>query len=59
MKNPKPGDSDFLGRDKDGLYIHASNYQEVRDKMNGHSQYTLRDKLNRIPKWIRRIFNAL
>ena len=59
MKNPKPGDSHFLEQDKDGLYIHASNYQQVKDKMRSFFHHDQIEKLNKIPKWIRKIFNAL
>ena len=59
MKNPKPGDSNLLEQDKDGLYIHASNYQQVKDKMGSFFHHDRIEKLDKIPKWIRKIFNAL
>ena len=49
----------LLEKDKDGLYIHASNYQEVKDKMGSFFHHDRIEKLDKIPKWIRKIFNAL
>ena len=46
-------------KDKYGLYIHAENYQQVRDEIDGLRGYLAQKNLDRIPKWIRKIFNAL
>jgi len=46
-------------KDKYGLYIHAENYQQVRDEIDGMHKYLIQKKLNRIPKWIRIMFNAI
>ena len=46
-------------RDKYGLYIYASNYQEVRDRIVATEKNHAQEKLNKIPKWIRQIFNAV
>ena len=48
-----------LEKDKDGLYIHAPNYQRIRDNMNAHNIHSSQKKLDKIPKWVRRIFNAI
>jgi len=48
-----------LEKDEYGLYIHAENYQIHRDNIIALEQFHDREKLHRIPKWIRIIFNAV
>jgi hypothetical protein len=49
----------MLEKDEYGLYKNAENYQTVRDNIIAHEQFIDREKLNKIPKFIRRCFNAL
>ena len=46
-------------KDEYGLYVHAPNYHDCRSRMDGYHRFQEREKLNRIPKCIRKIFNAV
>ena len=48
-----------LEEDKYGLYIHAPNYSEVRDRIVESEKRTDMIKLNKIPRLIRYINGAL
>ena len=56
----KPEDmKDMLQQDEYGLYVNAPNYHDVKQRMVAEMQFNDREKLSRIPKWIRRIFDAV
>jgi hypothetical protein len=46
-------------KDEFGLYVHASNYADARAQCIAAEINHSKMKLERIPKWIRIIFDAL
>lgn len=49
----------MLEKDEYGLYINSINYQECRNSVISFEIMYYKQKLNKIPRWIRWIFNAL
>lgn len=52
-------EKNMMEKDEYGLYIHAENYHKCRDNVIASEIFHDREKLKRIPKWIRVIFNAI
>jgi len=44
--------------DEDGLFVYTDNYSQTKSIMNERMRKIAEDKLERIPIWIRKIFNA-
>lgn len=49
----------LLEKDEYGLYKKAKNYHLVRDNIMAFNKHIDKEKLNRVPKFIRWFFNAL
>jgi len=50
---------EHLKKDEYGFYIHADNYRQCFDNYTAWLKFQDKEKLERIPKWIRIIFNAI